>query len=38
MAIISDIAAMADGFMFTIGQITWTTSFNSFTTTTMEEA
>jgi hypothetical protein len=29
---------MADGLSFTIGQITWTTGINSFTTTTTEEA
>jgi hypothetical protein len=38
MVIIPDSAAMADGLSFTIGQITWTTSVNSFTTTAMEEA
>jgi hypothetical protein len=38
MVIIPDSVAMADGLSFTIGQITWTTSVNSFTTTAMEEA
>jgi hypothetical protein len=38
MVIIPDSMAMADGLSFTVGQITWTTSVNSFTTTATEEA
>jgi hypothetical protein len=38
MVIIPDSVAMVDGLSFTVGQITWTTSVNSFTTTTTEEA
>jgi hypothetical protein len=38
MVIIPDSVAVADGLTFTVGQITWTTGVNSFTTTTMEEA
>jgi hypothetical protein len=38
MVTIPDSAAMVDGLSFTIGQITWTTGVNSFTTTTTEEA
>jgi hypothetical protein len=38
MVIIPDSAAVADDLSFTVGQITWTTSVNSFTATTTEEA
>jgi hypothetical protein len=38
MVIIPDSTVVVDGLSFTIGQITWTTGINSFTTTTMEEA
>jgi hypothetical protein len=38
MVIIPDSATVADGLSFTVGQITWTTSVNGFTATTMEEA
>jgi hypothetical protein len=38
MVIIPNFAAVVDGLSFIVGQITWTTSINSFTTTTMEEA
>jgi hypothetical protein len=38
MVIIPDFAAVADGLSFTVGQITWTTSVNSFTATATEEA
>jgi hypothetical protein len=38
MVIIPDSVAVADCLSFIVGQITWTTSVNSFTTTTMEEA
>jgi hypothetical protein len=38
MVIIPDFVAMADGLTFTVGQITWTTGVNSFTTTATEEA
>jgi hypothetical protein len=37
MVIIPDSAAVADGLSFTIGQITWTTGVNSFTTAATEE-
>jgi hypothetical protein len=37
MAIIPDFVAVENGLMFTIDQITWTTGFDSFTATTMEE-
>jgi hypothetical protein len=36
MVIIPDSAAMAHGLSFTIGEITWITSVNSFTTTATE--
>jgi hypothetical protein len=38
MVIIPDFVAMVDGLTFTIGQITWTTSVNSFTAGATEEA
>jgi hypothetical protein len=38
MVIILNSMAVADGLTFIVGQITWTTSINSFTTTTTEEA
>jgi hypothetical protein len=38
MVIISDSTVVADGLLFTVGQITWTTGVNSFTATTTEEA
>jgi hypothetical protein len=38
MVIIPNSTAVADNLTFTIGQITWTTVFNSFTATTIEEA
>jgi hypothetical protein len=38
MVIIPDSTAVADGLLFTVGQITWTTGANSFTATTTEEA
>jgi hypothetical protein len=38
MVIIPDSAAIVDGLSFTVGQITWTTGINSFTTTATEEA
>jgi hypothetical protein len=38
MVIIPDSVAVADDLSFTVGQITWTTSVNSFTTTATEEA
>jgi hypothetical protein len=38
MVIIPESSAVADGLSFTVGQITWTTSVNSFTATTTEEA
>jgi hypothetical protein len=38
MVIIPDFVAVADDLKFTIGQITWTTGVNSFTTTATEEA
>jgi hypothetical protein len=37
MVIIPDFVVVVDGLTFTIGQITWTTSFNSFTATATEE-
>jgi hypothetical protein len=37
MVIIPNSVVMADGLSFTVGQITWTTGINSFTTTAMEE-
>jgi hypothetical protein len=37
MVIIPDSVTVADGLSFTIGQITWTTSVNSFTATATEE-
>jgi hypothetical protein len=37
MVIIPDSAAVAHGLSFTIGQITWTTGVNSFTTIATEE-
>jgi hypothetical protein len=36
--IIPDSAAVADGLSFTVGQITWTTSVNSFTAAATKEA
>jgi hypothetical protein len=38
MVIIPDFTAVADGFSFTVGQITWSTGVNSFTATATEEA
>jgi hypothetical protein len=38
MVIIPNFMAVADGLSFTVGQITWTTSIDSFTTTATEEA
>jgi hypothetical protein len=38
MVIIPDFMAVADGLLFTVGQITWTTDVNSFTATATEEA
>jgi hypothetical protein len=38
MVIILDSAAVVDGLSFTVGQITWTTSVNSFTAIATEEA
>jgi hypothetical protein len=38
MVIIPDSAAVVDGLSFTVGQITWTTSVNSFSATATEEA
>jgi hypothetical protein len=37
MVIIPDSVAMADGLLFTISQITWTTDVSSFTATAMKE-
>jgi hypothetical protein len=37
MVIIPDSAAVADGLSFTVGQITWTTGVNNFTTAATEE-
>jgi hypothetical protein len=37
MVIIPNSAAVADDLSFTVGQITWTTSFNNFTTAATEE-
>ena len=37
MVIIPDFAAVTDDLTFTVGQITWTTGFNNFTATTIEE-
>jgi hypothetical protein len=37
MVIIPNSVAVADGLSFTVGQITWTTHVNSFTTTSTEE-
>jgi hypothetical protein len=38
MDIIPDSTTVVDDRLFTIGQITWTTGINSFTTTSTEEA
>jgi hypothetical protein len=38
MVIIPNFVAVVDGLSFTVSQITWTTSINSFTATAMEEA
>jgi hypothetical protein len=38
MVIIPNFMAVADGLSFTVGQITWTTGIDSFTTTATEEA
>jgi hypothetical protein len=37
MVIIPNSVSVADGLSFTVGQVTWTTIVNSFTTTTTEE-